>query len=123
MSSKRSKRRKIKNELDLISNIYSNNEPVISSSIVNVNCEKEITKPIDCHSPITTNLNPDPQIVSSFYDKTVTRIQEKLPNLQEDIIGEQHIPLLSNVENLIKNKLNNNFGKDLATWAVNFNVP
>lgn len=60
MSSERSKRRKIKNELDLISNIYSNNEPVISSSIVDVNCEKEITKLIDCHSPITINLNPDP---------------------------------------------------------------
>ena len=54
-----------------------------------------------------------------MYDETVTHIQENL-----NIIGEQQIPLLSvNVENSVENKLNNNFGKDLAVWAVNCNVP
>jgi len=117
MSSDRSKRRNIRKELDLISNIYSKNEPAIN--IVTISCEKEIIKSISHHSPITTNLNPDPQIANSFYDETVTHIQEDL-----NIIGEQQTPLLSvNVKNSVENKLNNNFGKDLAVWAVNYNVP
>ncbi|CAI6376196.1 unnamed protein product [Macrosiphum euphorbiae] len=113
MSSNRSKRRKIKKELDLISNIYSKNEPVIS--IETDSCENEITESIDYHSPKTTNLNSDPQIVDSSYENTVTHIQENL-----NVIGKQQIPLLSVI---VENKLNNNFEKDLAVWAVDCNVP
>jgi hypothetical protein len=55
MSSNRSKRRKVRKELNNIKSLYSTistNEPL--ESIVIVNCEKEITKPNDGHSPITT---------------------------------------------------------------------
>jgi len=55
MSSNRSKRRKVRKELNHIKSLYSTistNEPL--ESIVIVNCEKEITKSNDGYSPITT---------------------------------------------------------------------
>ncbi|KAF0685309.1 Uncharacterized protein FWK35_00038731, partial [Aphis craccivora] len=116
MSSDRSKRRKVRNELNHIKCLYSNstNEPH-ESIVVIENCEKESNKSNDSHSPITADLNPNPQIVDSFFDKTEVLAQEKL-----SIIEEQNVPLISaNFEN----KLNSCFEKDLAVWAVDCNVP
>lgn len=120
MSSERSKRRKVRQELDNINRninlLNSINKPV--KSTVTYECEKEITKPnnlIYNSLPITknsrTNLNSGAQIVNSFYDTTLSPTQE------ENIIVEPEISLISvNTEYY-------HFTKDLAVWAVDCNVP
>lgn len=68
MSSDRSKRRKVRNELNHIKCLYSINKPHESIVIIE-NCEKESNKSNNSHLPITVDLNPNPQIVNSFLDK------------------------------------------------------
>lgn len=126
-SSSRTKRRKIKNELEILNSLYETNNCVVQNAKTEIHNDNEIKSNVISQQLINNNM-------SSTFSRSPSTVNFNLANIilsqdttlskiptSNEIFSEQ-------VHNSIHNNSPNNFTSDLtldflSNWATTFNIP